>query len=65
MDLGGLDHTYHLLLRKYQHRGSPVVLEGRELTEEDHQWALNRGPYKSTMFRVPLLWEEFVLMVGK
>ena len=53
------------LLRQYRHMGSPVIIAGREWTEEEQQKDLDCEPNQSTMDHIPFMREEFALIVLK
>ena len=63
--LGNLRHPARRLLRQYKFRGAPVVLAGKEWTEDQRLAALKRGPHKSTLEQTPFLHREFASMVAK
>ena len=63
--LGNLRHPVRRLLRQYKFRGAPVVLTGKEWTEDQSLAALQRGPHKSMLEQTPFLHREFASMVSE
>ena len=47
--LGNLRHWARRLLRQYKFRGAPVVLAGKEWTEDQRLAGLQQGPHKSAL----------------
>ena len=60
-----MHHPARQLLRQYKFRGAPVVLAGKEWTEDQRLAALKRGPHKSGLEQTPFLRREFASMVKK
>ena len=60
-----MDHPDHRLLRKYRHRGYPIVFLVQRWTKGQQRAALDRGLHKSTVENVPFFREEFDLMSSK
>ena len=63
--LANVQHPVRRLLRKYKHRGAPVVLMSGSWTEGERQAALKRGPHRSAKEHTLFLREEFALMIEK
>ena len=63
--LGNLRHPAQRLLQQYKFRGAPVVLAGKELTEDQRVAALQQGPHNSALEQTPFLRREFAYMVTK
>ena len=53
------------LLRQYKHRGAPVVLVGKNWTEEDRQSLLARVRYWFDLEHANLLRKDFTSILGK
>ena len=53
--LGNLRHPARRLLRQYKFWGAPVVLAGKEWTEDQRLAALLRGPPKTALELTPFL----------
>ena len=65
MDLEFMDQPARRLLQQYRHWGAPVMLAGREWTEEERRSELDCGIHQSTMVHVPFLWKDFSSVVGE
>ena len=63
--LGNLRHPARRLLRQYTFRWAPVVLAGKEWTEDQRLVVLQRGPHKSALEQTPFLCQDFASMVAK